>query len=261
MRLQMLGLPYQIVFSFLIGMMGASMASFMTCMGSRMAAGKDWVHGHSECDSCGAQLDWKDLIPIFSYLSSGGKCRHCGAKIPVSCIIGEVLMAVYFVLSVWIYGFSGEALRCMGLACILLGLSVVDLAIYEIPDEFIIAGIVLWLITIPICQRPWLEELKFGLLGGFGIGGGMLLLSLIFDRIIKRDSLGGGDIKLFFMTGLYLGIGAGFFSLILSCIVGLGFVVLLKKEKIPFGPAISIATAVSMLCGNAVVGWYLGLFL
>ena len=261
MRIQILDLPYQIVFLFLIGMLGASMASFMTCMGSRMAKGKDWVHGRSVCDSCGKELEWKDLIPIFSYLASGGKCRHCGAEIPKSCIIGEVLMALYFMASVWIYGFSGQSFRCMALACILLGLSVVDLEIYEIPDEFIVAGIVIWIITIPFCGRPWLEEAKRGLLGGLGIGGGMLVLSLILDRILKRDSLGGGDIKLFFMTGLYLGIGAGFFSLILSCLVGLIFVVLLKKEKIPFGPAISIATAISLLCGDAVVGWYLGLFL
>ncbi|MBP3869300.1 MAG: prepilin peptidase, partial [Solobacterium sp.] len=149
----------------------------------------------------------------------------------------------------------------MALAGLLLGLSVVDLKIYEIPDGFIVAGIILWVITVPFVGRPWLTEVKDGLLGGFGIGGGMLIMSLIFDHIIKKDSLGGGDIKLYFMTGLFLGITAGFFNLILSCLVGLVFVLLLKKSKIPFGPSISIATAISLLIGNAVVSWYFSLFL
>jgi len=257
----MFPLAERIVILFLTGMLGAVMASFTTCMGYRMAHGKDWIHGRSVCDSCGAELTWKDLIPIFSYLSSGGKCRHCGAKIPVSCIIGEVLMAAYFIASVVIYGFSVQTLRCMGLACILMGLSIVDLEIYEIPDEFIIAGIVLFALTAPFMGRPLLEEVKRGLIGGLAIGGGMLVLSLILDRILKKDSLGGGDIKLFFMTGLFLGLGAGFFSLILSCLVGLVFVIILKKDKIPFGPSISIAAAVSMLWGSRIVSWYLGLFL
>ncbi|MBR3365046.1 MAG: prepilin peptidase, partial [Solobacterium sp.] len=100
-----------------------------------------------------------------------------------------------------------------------------------------------------------------GLIGGFAIGGGMLILSLIFDRIIKKDSLGGGDIKLYFMTGLFLGWKAGFFNLILSCLVGLIFVLLLKKSKIPFGPSISIATLISIIWGDMVVSWYFSLFM
>lgn len=257
----MLDMPVRIAVLFFVFMFGAVFASFFTCMGGRIAAGRDWVKERSVCDSCGKTLDARDLVPVFSYLFHKGKCRHCGARIPVSCIISEIGLGLYFVLCVLRFGFTVEAFRAMGLACLLLGLSVVDLAIYEIPDGFIIAGIILWAATVPFVSIPWLEEIKRGLLGGFGIGSGMLVLSLIFDRIIGKDSLGGGDIKLFFMTGLFLGLGTGFFNLILSCLVGLLFVVLLKKSKIPFGPAISIATAFSILYGGAVVNWYLGLFL
>ena len=247
-----------LVFAFLFGTV---FASFFMCMGSRIAAGRDWIKERSICDSCGHTLGPKDLIPVFSYLSSGGKCRYCGAKIPVSCLIGEVGLGLYYVLAVMRFGISVETLRCMGLSGLLLGLSMVDLAIYEIPDGFIAAGIIFWAITAPLMPGGFVTELKRGLIGGLAIGGGMLVLSLIFDRVIGKDSLGGGDIKLYFMTGLYLGLGPGFFSLILSCIVGLVFVVLLKKSKIPFGPAISIAVCFSLLWGERVVLWYLGLFL
>ena len=96
-------------------------------------------------------------------------------------------------------------------------------------------------------------------------GGGLLILSLVMDRILKRDSLGGGDIKLFFVVGLYLGIAATLFSLLLACVLGLVFAFLRKRignsknEQIPFGPSIAAAAAVMLLFGDPMVRWYLGL--
>ena len=260
-NLQYLDLPYRIVVYVMTGMFGAVLASFFTCMGSRIAEGKDWIKARSICDACKHELGVMDLVPVFSYLFHKGKCKYCGAKIPVSCILGEIAMAVYAILCVMKYGLSIEALRYILLSGLLLGLSVVDLATFEIPDGFIIAGIVIWLLSVPFMPWGWLEELKRGLIGGFGIGGGMLVASLIMDRILKKDSLGGGDIKLYFMTGLYMGILTGFFNLILSCLIGIVFVVVMKKDKIPFGPAISIATAFSVLYGSNIVNLYLSLFM
>ena len=88
----------------------------------------------------------------------------------------------------------------------------------------------------------------------------MLLLSSVFDKITGKESLGGGDIKLFFMTGLYLGPAVGLFNLILSCIAGIFFVIVMKQKRIPFGPAISLAVFVSLIIGTEAVDWYLGLF-
>ena len=72
--------------------------------------------------------------------------------------------------------------------------------------------------------------------------------------------MGGGDIKLFFMLGLYLGPALGLLHLIISCFVGIFFVVILRKNKIPFGPAISIGAIITLLWGNEFMTWYLGLF-
>ena len=91
------------------------------------------------------------------------------------------------------------------------------------------------------------------------------LLSLLMDRILKRDSLGGGDIKLYFVVGLYLGLASTLFSLLLACVLGLIFAFLRKRfgksenEQIPFGPSIAAAAAVMLLFGDPMVRWYLGL--
>ena len=93
-------------------------------------------------------------------------------------------------------------------------------------------------------------------------GGGLLLLSLLMDRILKRDSLGGCDIKLYFVVGLYLGIAATLFSLLLACVLGLLFAFLRNRfgkaigEPIPFGPSIAAAAAVMLLFGDPLVRWY-----
>jgi leader peptidase (prepilin peptidase)/N-methyltransferase len=152
------------------------------------------------------------------------------------------------------------AVRVMGLASILLGLSLVDLASYEIPDGFIIAGIVWWAVCLPFMGGSIWSLVKDGLLGGLVIAGGMLAFSLLFDKITGKDSMGGGDIKLYFMVSLYLGLAQGFLNLILSCIVGLLFVLLLHRQKIPFGPSISISTLVCLMVGLPIVSWYFSLF-
>ena len=89
----------------------------------------------------------------------------------------------------------------------------------------------------------------------------MLALSLLFDRLTGKESLGGGDIKLFFMTGLYFETAWEIlFYLILSCLLGLGFAALKRTQKIPFGPAIAAACFIMILYGDRMTRWYTGLF-
>ena len=95
-----------------------------------------------------------------------------------------------------------------------------------------------------------------------GMSGGMLALSLLFDRLTGKESLGGGDIKLFFVTGLYLrSIWEVLFFLILSCVLGIGCSLVWRKGKIPFGPAIAAAFFLMLLFGEQLTGWYRGLWL
>ena len=239
---------------------GSVFGSFINCMAWRIVNKESIVKGRSHCTTCGHVLGVLDLIPIFSYLFSKGKCRYCKESYSPRYMITEVILAVVFMLFAYHYDVSVETLRYMLLSCILLGLSLVDLDSYEIPNRFIIAGIVLWAVTIPFMETSIKGQVTTGLLGGICIGGGILLLSLFMDMVLKKESMGGGDIKLFFMLGLYLGPALGLLHLIISCFVGIFFVVILRKNKIPFGPAISIGAIITLLWGNEFMTWYLGLF-
>ena len=93
-QIQELSLPLQIFTTLFAGMLGAVFASFFTCMGERIAIGKDWIKERSVCDSCGHTLGFLDLVPIFSYIWNKGQCRYCHKKIPKICIITELEMAI-----------------------------------------------------------------------------------------------------------------------------------------------------------------------
>lgn len=77
-----------IIFSFFAG---AAIGSGIMCFLMRRAQNRSWLKGRSTCDCCGHQLSWHDLVPILSYVFSNGKCRYCGANIPVSCISAELI--------------------------------------------------------------------------------------------------------------------------------------------------------------------------
>lgn len=246
-------LVYCIVVCFILGTV---FGSFLNCVADRIYHNIPWWKGRSVCDNCGHKLGILDLFPVFSYLLLSGKCRYCGKKVSIKYFLSELLLGIIFVIYLLIHGVLDLLLlRDLGLICILYGLSLCDLNNYEIPDGFIVIGIVWWLLFYLMGYGDLVDSL----LGGFVIGGMLLGLSLIMDKILNKESLGGGDIKLIFMIGLYFGLILNFFNLILSCFIGIIFVVVRKSSMIPFGPSIAISTFICLLYGTEFVTWYLSL--
>lgn len=279
-------LPWQIAFFLVLAaVLGACCGSFINCLAWRLVRGESALKGRSHCSQCEHTLSFLDLVPVLSWLLLRGKCRHCKAKISPRYIIVEVIMAIVFVLILMFYGLSIQALAYMALATILCGVLLVDYESMTIPNGFIIAGIIVWLASVWFIRVPtdqffvgslfagslgygFLAVLVDGLIAAFVIGIALLVLSLIFDKITGRNSLGGGDVKLFFMVGLFLGLFGSFFNLLLSCILGLLFSLVrsLFKEKtkskaFPFGPAIAVSTVVTLLLGPLGLTWYIDLLI
>lgn len=240
--------------------LGCCLGSFADCAAGRFLSGESVVAGRSHCDCCGHVLGALDLIPLFSWLFLKGRCRYCGAKIPAEAFFVELISGIACCMIVYRYDVSVMSLRGILLTVILITLSLTDLHGWIIPDRLQIAGCAVFFVTALFLPAPTQRILK-GLLYGVILGGGMLLVSLVFDRIVGQESLGGGDIKLFFMTGLYLDSAWEIlFYLILSCLFGLGFASFRKEKRVPFGPAIAAACFMMILYGKTLTGWYTGLF-
>lgn len=254
---------YYIWFGILSFILGSIMCSGMTCLGDRLSSSQSWMHGRSHCDACGHELGTKDLIPVFSYLAHHGRCAYCGAKLSKKYVWTELLTGILFLLVFLRQGMiSIEVIRQWGFISILLALSVADMDAYIIPDRLILVLIIWWFVFVCIhtfAGNAFLPQIIRGLTGGFVIAAGVLIIVLIMDRVLKKESMGGGDIKLLFAAGLYLGLAGSLLMLITACLIGLLFVVLLRSERIPFGPSISLGAVLVLLYGQGIIQWYLGL--
>ena len=246
-------------------LLGAVFGSFLNCAAWRLAHGESVLRGRSHCTACGHVLGVPDLIPVFSWLFLKGRCRYCGEKVPLRYPLTELVFAVLSVLCLLRFDLSWLCLRNWIFLCCLFCLTLTDLECMIIPDACLLIAAAAWLVFLPLTGAGR-KEILSALAAALIYGGGLLGLSLLMDRILKKDSLGGGDIKLFGVLGLYLGLVGTLFAVLLACVLGLLFAALRRRNRtdgggqFPFGPAIAVAGALMLLYGAPFVNWYLSMF-
>ena len=207
--------------------LGAVMGSFLNCAAWRIVHGESFLRGRSHCATCGHPLSAVELVPIFSWLLQRGRCRWCGQRISLRYPLSEACFALVSALCMMRFGLTVACLRnFLFLGCLFL-LTLTDLESMTIPDGCHIAAAVIWLLALPFDFPGW-REVGLHLLSAVIYGGGLLIVSLAMDRIMGRDTLGGGDIKLFAVVGLYLGLAGTLVALLLGCVLGLSLSLVLR---------------------------------
>ena len=257
----------EFLMQFYVFIIGIIFGSFFNVCIYRIPENKSIVNPPSHCYNCNTRLKPLDLVPILSWSLLRGKCRYCGQKISPRYALVELLTGILFVLVYKVYGYNTITLYYLLLVSLLVIITFIDLDHYIIPDELIIFGSIGALIFNILGQGI---SIKDGLLGGLICGGGMLVLIHLIELLIKKEAMGGGDIKLFGMVGLFLGIKLGMITILLSvyvgAIYGVGSIIYSKmKQKeynsiIPYGPFISVGALISILYGTNIINWYIGLF-
>jgi leader peptidase (prepilin peptidase)/N-methyltransferase len=205
---------------------------------------------------CGHDLHLPDLVPVLSWVFLRGRCRYCGEKVSVRYPLVEILFALITLACLLKFDLTVLCLRNYVFLIVLYLLTLTDLDTMTIPDSCHVIAIAAWIVTAPVLYS-WSEALPY-VLAAVVFGGGVLAISLVMDHILQKDSLGGGDIKLIFVIGLYFGFVGTLFVLILSCVLGLVFN-LTKKKQFPFGPWLAGAAAIMLFVGEPLISWYTGL--
>ena len=226
---------------------GLFMGSFYNVVGYRLPNKMSLIRPNSHCPNCKKELKWYHLIPVFSYLFLRGKCAYCKTKIGIIHPLVELTTAILFAVSFYSFGFTwnlGIALIVSSLFAIII---VSDLNYLVISDEvLLIAGIMILIINF--INSGVIGALK-SVLWGFIMFGAMFLMMKLGNKIFKKESLGGGDIKLMFVLGMTLPLILSVFSIfIASCIALPISLVILYRSKdnvIPFGPF--------LVAGNLIV--------
>lgn len=238
------------------------MGSFLNCTAIRITRGEAFVKGRSHCVHCGHDLSWKDLIPVVSWISLSGKCRYCGEKISARYPVTEIIFALLTAACLLKFDLTVMCARNFIFLAMLFLLTLTDIDSMTIPDSCHVIMVLAWIVTAPALYS-W-KEIGIRVAAALIFGSGVLVLSLLMDRVMHRDTMGGGDIKLIAVTGLYFGFVGTLFVLILSCVLGLAFNMYLmkksnNKKEFPFGPWIAAASAVILFVGDPLISWYSGL--
>lgn len=226
-----------------IFVVGTVFASFVHLYATRMLRREAFVKGRSHCTNCNHILKWYELIPVVSYIIQGGRCRECSTPIGKDTLTVEIVTGLLFVLTFYIYGPTIKTILGCVIALIGLSIFISDFKEMIILDSTLIAGIVLVYILIYLDKGLWSGIYKSFLYGIFAFIL-MFVIKILGDAIFKRESLGGGDIKLAFLMGSILPYNLFLVSLIIGSTSALPYALYISltknKGELAFGPFLAI---------------------
>ncbi|MBQ8598399.1 MAG: prepilin peptidase [Lachnospiraceae bacterium] len=248
-------MEYIIIYT-MIFLFGITIGSFLNVCIYRIPKKEDIVSERSHCMSCGNVLKWYELIPLFSFLAQGGKCRNCKVKLSLQYPMIELLNGLIYIWIFMVKGFAVESILFCICASVLIVISVIDWRTYEIPFGCNVIIGILGIVRLILDLAHWYDYV----IGFFAVSG----LFMIAYWITRGRGIGGGDIKLMAAAGLLLGWKNILFALMVGSIAGsvihLTLMKLKNKDRVlAFGPYLALGIFVAMLYGDKIINWYLKL--
>jgi leader peptidase (prepilin peptidase) / N-methyltransferase len=261
-----------VIVSIYLFLLGLVFGSFVLAVVDRMKSGRDWVKGRSECESCKHVLRPVDLVPVFSWLSTGGKCRYCRQKLSAVYPLTEISVGISFLFSyifwpVGLVDFYTTAMFVVWLSAVvaMAGLFLFDMRWYLLPNKLIRPLIVFGLVwaVLDVLNRGMTIGIIFEYVSAVIVGAGVFLILYV---ISKGKWIGDGDIRLGVAIGLFTGNPFEawlviFIASMLGLIASIPTIVKLKKKrrlniKIPFGPVLILGLYITVMFGAQIIEWY-----
>ena len=240
----------------LVFVFGLVWGSFANAALWRLAKKKNILRERSECVHCHRKLGFFDLIPVLSFLLLRGRCRYCRRKISWQYPVVEFIFGLAIL---FIYRYSGglaEAIFLAGIFLVTFLIFVYDLKFLIIPDVLVVLGLV-WILLGGFWLAPPLAP------DAVWIALAVFLFFFLMHKFSRGRWVGGGDAKLGFLLGLWLGWPLGILGLfaayIMGAITGVGLMAFKKvtlKSQIPFGPFLIAGAWIVFLWGEYILKWY-----
>jgi leader peptidase (prepilin peptidase) / N-methyltransferase len=247
----------EIVFA---GLFGAVLGSFLNVVAWRLPRGESIVKPRSRCPQCETQIASYDNVPVLSWLLLRGRCRHCGARIPIRYPAVELLTAAVFAGIVAARGFDDALLWELPFAAVLIAVSAIDLEHRIVPNRIVLPAAVWALVAAVLVAPSDLPELL--------VAGGAAFLGLLLAALAYPAGMGMGDVKLAGVMGLYLGAAVApalLAAFAVGALVGLAIVARegagARKRGVPFAPFLALGGVLGLLAGPELVDLYTDHFL
>ncbi|MBU1992542.1 MAG: prepilin peptidase [Patescibacteria group bacterium] len=246
----------------IIFIVGLFVGSFMSTVIHRTHETQEsFVRGRSKCPKCRTQLKAQDLIPVFSYIFTKGRCRHCKERISAHYPLLEILTAGIFATLLFKYDVGIDTLFYMLIGIFLLAIFFEDILYREILNGFVIPLAIFSLGVNLVTGNVGIVSMLIAVVIALLFFGGQILMS-------RGRWLGGGDLKL----GIAMAILLGWEMFILAVIVGyiLGafsalYLVIRKKARrgtqIAFCPYLVIGTFAALIFGEELLSLYQSLII
>jgi leader peptidase (prepilin peptidase) / N-methyltransferase len=249
---------FNLILTLYVFIVGLILGSFFNVCIYRIPAGKSVVYPPSSCGHCNTRLRALDMIPVFSYLFLGGKCRYCKQGFSARYAVIELMTGIIYAALFINYGFTFVFVKYIVLSSFLIVIGMID---YDTTDVYftttisgIIAGIAFAVIGY-FLGNGFMQYFWGALLGG----------GLITAIILLTKGMGWGDVEICLLCGVFIGLKLMAVTLFLSFILGgiIGVLLIITKKKsrkdyMPFGPYIALGAIAAMLYGEKIISWYLG---
>lgn len=236
-------------------LIGTLLGSFCTLAVYRIPLKEDITHKRSFCPNCNHRLEFLDLIPVWSYIFLGGKCRYCKQKIRARYIILELLSGISFMIFGLSFNISFYNMQLSDLIFIVFGM--IYLCIFEITAgidfekrqfekglinfEFIIS--IIYMLYLCILGINMYRYIIYFII---------IVAVFILSKVKQNYTL---DLITYLLLGLvYIGTNAMFFAIIATLIaIALKSLINVKhkeKGKYAIGGIFSIVLIIFMVMQN-----------
>lgn len=245
--------------------LGLVIGSFLNVCIYRLPKQESISKPRSRCPLCNYQLKFWENIPVISYFILCGKCSNCHGHISIRYPLVEILTSLTFLLLYFYYGFTIGTIILCALLCIVIIITFVDIDVQLIPNELLLISLIPITLYIMLIS---LSDIGTHLLGAIGLSLLLFLIGYFGKKLYKEDSMGMGDVKYAFVIGLLLGWKSGFLALGISFLFAAIIIFILyitkklkSRQKIPFGPFMSIGLLIALIWGDKIIEWYLHFYI
>jgi prepilin signal peptidase PulO-like enzyme (type II secretory pathway) len=242
--------------------LGIILGSYLNSWIWRVHEGKYKFGGRSICIHCSRELKWYENIPLLSFLFLKGKCATCKKSIPPDYLFVEFATGC-LLLFVSVFYLSKDFISLRFIRDIFFVSVLLITFVYDAKYKLVLPGLT-WLAGI---LGGVLNYFYFGyslssLLLGFAVGGGFFLFQYV---VSKGKWIGGGDVRLGAMIGLWVGwpniLAVLLFSYVIGALVSIPLLLFTKKEmksEVPLGTFLAIGTFLVIFWGDVAIRFIWG---
>ena len=247
----------------IIFFLGLALGSFLNSWIWRAHENFKIVNGRSMCPACRRQLAWYENIPVLSYLFLKGRCRTCKKSIPKHFTFVEIGAALIFVFMAWENLNDSMVTPALFFRNITFVILLIIIFVYDWLYQEILPEVVWFGALAGLFFNIYLGYSLVSMLIGLSVAGGFFFLQY---AVSSGKWIGGGDVRMGIMMGVWLGwpvvLAALFLAYAAGAVGGLLLIAYGKKQltsATPFGTYLAAGTFVALLWGERIIGWYMGL--